>query len=262
MRVLELNIHPVKSGRPFPVDTARVERWGLAGDRRWMLVDGDGRSVTAREEHRLLTVVATPVPDGVLIDGGPLLREPAGESVAVRHSRHELRGVPAGPEADAWFRRLLGRADVRLVWCAEPAQRALNPAYSEPDDRTGFVDGYPVVLSTTGSLDRLNAWIVADGGEPLPMVRFRPNVVVDSAEPFAEDDWKRIRIGAVEFRVAKLVDRCVMTTVDPETLAGGKEPIRTLARHRRWDGTTWFGIQLIPDAVGTVHVGDQVEILA
>ncbi|GIG58021.1 molybdenum cofactor biosysynthesis protein [Longispora fulva] len=259
MRVLELNIHPVKSTRPVPVDRAEVALWGLVGDRRWMLVDGDGRSVTAREEHRLLTVRTVPVPDGVLIEGGPRLTEPAGDPVAVRHSRHELLGVPAGPEADDWFRRLLGRSDVRLVWCGDPAQRALNPDHSEPGDRTGFTDGYPVVLSTTGSLGQLNDWI---GGEPLPMVRFRPNVVVDSAEPFAEDHWKRIRIGAVDFRVAKLVDRCVMTTVDPETLVTGKEPIRTLARHRRWDGKTWFGVHLIPDAVGSVHVGDRVEILA
>ncbi|MGY0230376.1 MOSC domain-containing protein [Longispora urticae] len=262
MRALEINIHPVKSTRPLSLDSAEVEPWGLAGDRRWMLVDGDGRSVTAREEHRMLTVRVRPTADGIAIEGGPTIARPTGPHVPARHSRHDLLGIPAGPEADAWFGQLLGRVDVRLVWCDDPTRRALNPDFSRTGDSTGYADGYPVVLATTGSLRQLNDWIVADGGTALPMVRYRPNVVVDSEEPFAEDHWKRIRIGAVEFRVAKLVDRCVMTTVDPDTLATGKEPVRTLARRRRWDGKTWFGVHLIPDTVGVIRVGDQVEVLS
>jgi uncharacterized protein YcbX len=97
---------------------------------------------------------------------------------------------------------------------------------------------------------------------PLDMRRFRPNVVVDDVPtPFDEDSWKRIRIGAVDFRVVKGCDRCVLPTVDPVTRVSGKEPTRTLARHRRWDGKVWFGVNLIPDGRGTIAQGDRVTVL-
>lgn len=90
------------------------------------------------------------------------------------------------------------------------------------------------------------------------MLRFRPNVVIDGEAPFAEDSWPRVRIGEVEFRTAEVCDRCVMTTIDPETLATGKEPVRTLARYRHWDGKTWFGTRLVPLGEGELRVGDEV----
>lgn len=90
------------------------------------------------------------------------------------------------------------------------------------------------------------------------MLRFRPNVVIDGDIPFEEDAWPTVRIGDVELRTAEVCDRCVMTTIDPETLATGKEPIRTLARHRRWDGKTWFGTRLVPLGEGELRVGDEV----
>ncbi len=99
----------------------------------------------------------------------------------------------------------------------------------------------------------------------LDMLRFRPNVVVDGDpdQPFAEDAWPFVQLGEVRFRVSGVCDRCVMTTIDPVSLARGKEPIRTLAKHRRWDGKTWFGVWLVPDlaaspAHATVTVGDTV----
>ena len=94
------------------------------------------------------------------------------------------------------------------------------------------------------------------------MMRFRPNVVIDGSTSFAEDGWRRLRIGAATFRAVKGCDRCVMTMTDPDTARRSKEPIATLARHRHWDGATWFGMNLIPDTPGvTIHVGDEVEIL-
>ena len=92
----------------------------------------------------------------------------------------------------------------------------------------------------------------------MSVVRFRPNVVIDGEAPFAEDDWPTVRIGDVEFRTAEVCDRCVMTTIDPETLATGKEPIRSLSQHRKWDGKTWFGTRLVPLGEGKIRVGDEV----
>lgn len=284
MEVVGLNIHPVKSCAIRPVETAAVERAGFAGDRRWMVVDGDGRLVSARELHRLFSIVAdTPETSGELTSG-LRLRAPglpdlhlamtgtAGEShgtadvVPVRLHRHDLTGALVSPEADEWVREAAGQPGLRLVRCVDPTRRPLNPAYSRDGDHTAYADGYPVTVASRRSLARLNDWI-AEGAvergepvpDPLPMERFRPNVVIDGdLEPFAEDTWSTVRIGEVPFRVAKPVDRCVMTTIDLASLETGKEPIRTLARHRRWDGATWFAMQLIPDGTGVVAVGDEV----
>jgi MOSC domain-containing protein len=126
----------------------------------------------------------------------------------------------------------------------------------------------PVPETSEESLAQVNHWI-ADGAHaaegPLPMTRFRPNAVVAGDVAFAEDGWRLVRIGEVAFRVAKPCGRCVFTTVDPLTAARGKEPLATLARHRRWDGNVWFGVNLIPDDPrdgGVIRAGDPVTILA
>ncbi len=278
MIVSGLNIHPVKSTAIRPVQHAQVEPWGLAGDRRWMVVDADHVLVSARTDQRLFTITAdTPATADVTEDlvlthpdlPGLRLATPVGELVPVRVHKHDLQAVPVGAEGDSWVRTAIGRDDVRLMWCDDPTRRRLNPEFSRPTDSTGFADGYPLLLTTTASLRRLNQWIVETAlergetaPEPLPMQRFRPNVVIEGVgEAFAEDRWKRIRIGDVEFRTAKPCARCVMTTVNPQDLSTGKEPIRTLARYRRWDGQTWFGMNLIPTGQGMVQVGDHVTVL-
>jgi uncharacterized protein len=267
-------VHPVKSTAIRHVQRADVRSWGLAGDRRWMVVDGDGVLVTARELHDLFRITAdTPETDATTAglrlsaEGHPSVDvgEPDSGQLSVRLHDHDLLARPAPDDASRWVRTVLGRDDLSLVWCDDPTRRSLNPAYSEPGDHTGFADGYPVTLASLDSLARLNDWIVEeallrgeDASEPLPIDRFRPNLVVQGAEPFAEDDWKRVRIGEVTFRKAKLVDRCVMTTISVPDLTTGKEPIRTLARHRQWEGKTWFAVQLIPETAGTIGVGDPV----
>jgi len=275
IRLDGIHLHPVKSTAVRPVLHADVEPWGLAGDRRWMVVDATGECVTAREEHRLLTVRA----DTVATDPGmsaalrlsapgraPLeVEEPLGSPVPVTVHGRPLEGVAAPEEAAGWFRALLGRDDLRLVHVSTP--RPLNPTHGRPGEATAFADAYPVTLATTASLRRLSDWVAEtalERGEeapaPLVMQRFRPNLVVGGdLAAFEEDVWRRVHVGPVTFRVAKPVDRCVMTTIEPTTLERGHEPIRTLARHRKWDGATWFAVQLVPESVGAVRVGNEVE---
>jgi uncharacterized protein len=156
---------------------------------------------------------------------------------------------------------------VRLVYLDDPMRRRPNPAYSREGDRVSFADGYPLLLTGEGSLRELNDLIAAGplaAEGPLPMRRFRPNVVVAGAPPWAEDGWRLLRIGDVVFRAVKGCDRCVLTTIDPDTAVKGKEPIATLARCRRWDGKVWFGVNLIPDSpgrTGAIRVGDPVQVL-
>jgi uncharacterized protein len=262
--------YPVKSCRGAQVRSAVVEPWGLAGDRRWLVVDEDGRFRTARELREMLLIDPVPTAAGLTLSApdAATIEVPTptdGDLVPVTVWRSTVDAMLAAPEAHAWLTAVLGRPS-RLVHLDDPTRRATNPDWSRPDDRVSFADGYPLLLTTSGSLDELNRLIDlgprADEG-PLPMVRFRPNVVVDGTPAWAEDGWRRVRIGAAEFRVIKGCARCAIPLTDPDTARRGKEPIATLARHRRWDGETWFGMNLIPDTPGVeIRVGDEVEILA
>lgn len=263
-----INRFPVKSCRGEAVAEAVAEPWGLAGDRRWMVVDQDGEAITARTVHSMLSIRPRLTPGGMVVsaEGEPDLetRQPSGDPIPVTVHGNPLLASPAGREADAWFTRVI-RRPARLVYLDDPTGRPTNPRFGSAGDRVSFADGYPIHLVTEASIRALNELIaagpMADQG-PLPALRFRPNLVVSGAEPWVDDGWRRVRIGTAEFRVVKGCDRCVMTTLDPETLANGKEPIATLARHRRWGGATWFGMDLITDTPGaTIAVGDQIEVL-
>lgn len=269
-RLRSITVYPVKSTSGRDVTTVDVEPLGLHDDRRWMVVGADGECLTARRDRALLWVTATPTPSGLRLgsrrgDRRPLeVAEPTGPPLEVSVHGKPLHGIPAAAEANAWIGAALGRDDARLVHLDRP--RPLNPARSRPGDHTAFADAYPVTLASLASLRRVQDWVVEAaldrGEEPtgIEMERFRPNLVVDGdLDPFVEDGWQRVCVGDVVFDVAKCIDRCVLTTIDPTTLESGPEPIRSLARHHAWDGATWFGLQLIPRSAGTIRVGDPVQ---
>lgn len=270
MTLTALNRYPVKSCRGEALQTATIEPWGLAGDRRWMIVDDAGEVVTARKVPLLLLVVPK------LVDGGVALSAPGhGDLTVARPTSTPIPvtvhgGGPyparlADPAAHAWFSAAVGRP-VRLVFQDDPTAREPNQRFATPGDHVSLADAYPMLVASEESLAQLNEWIaqgpLAREG-PLPMTRFRPNLVVSGVgAAWAEDGWRRVRIGNALFRSVKGCDRCVLTTIDPVTAGRGKEPIATLARYRRWDGKTWFGMNLIPDSPGAVlSVGDEVEVL-
>ena len=261
----------VKSCQGESLDTATVEPWGLAGDRRWMVCEPDGKFVTARTDHRLLTITPT------LTAAGLRLGAPGFESVEVATPTPENQ-VPvqiwkseitaaATVEANDWLAEVLGRK-VQLLYLDDPTRRQTDPAFSEPGDRVSFADGYPLLLTTEGSLAALNEAITAydDSAATIEMSRFRPSVVVSDTVAWAEDDWRRVRLGDATFRAVKGCARCVMTTLTPDfdtgEVTGSKEPTRTLARLRRFDSGVWFGVNLIPETAGaTISVGDEFEVL-
>jgi len=274
MRLASIHSYPIKGCHRLDHDDASVEPWGLTGDRRWMILDEDGVGVTQRETTRLTALRARVRPGGLELRATGLptveLAEPVdGEPVEVRvfRSKTPVPARLAGATADEWLSELLDRK-VRLVWLGDPTVRQVDPKYGAPDDRVSLADEYPVLLANAASLDVLNDWIQESGsGEgPLPMTRFRPNLVVGGAEPWAEDDWlgRRLQIGAVVFRAVKPCDRCVVTTVDQETGQRGREPLRTLARHRNVNQELLFGLNLIPEVTGAparLAVGDPVTVL-
>ncbi|MCX5588503.1 MOSC domain-containing protein [Streptomyces erythrochromogenes] len=271
LHVQALHVHPVKSVAGTAPDEVAVEPWGLSGDRRWALIDPEGTVLTQRRHARMALASARPLggdriavtaPDMAELvvevpDPGPL------EPVSLFGKKVET--VVAARAAADWFSTFLG-VPVRLVHLDDPAvRRPVDPDYALPGETVSLADGYPVLLTTLASLDALNS-LIAQGDHPeegpLPMNRFRPNVVVSGAEAWAEDGWQRIAIGDALFRGAKECGRCVVTTTDQRTAQRGREPLKTLARHRRIGRSLAFGRLLVPLRPGTLHVGDEVRILA
>ncbi|PWR08655.1 MOSC domain-containing protein [Micromonospora acroterricola] len=272
MRLTSIHTYPVKGCHRLDHDGALVQPWGLAGDRRWMIVDADGVGVTQRETTRLVGLRATVHAGGLSLraDGQPDLDVPepaAGDPVLVRTFRNRkvpVPALPAGPSADAWLGALLDRP-VRLVWLERPT-RHLPAGESEHDtgDQVSFADAYPLLLANAASLDALNGWLADAGEDSVPMTRFRPNLVVDGAPAWAEDDWvgRSLRVGDRRFRAAGPCDRCVVTTTDQETGVRTKEPLRTLGRYRNVRQKLLFGLNLVPVDSGPIRVGAPVVIEA
>ena len=266
VRLASIHIYPMKAARAVDLDESLVEPWGLAGDRRWLLVDEDGRFVSQREEPSLARVVVTPAPGTIGITAAGLpgchVAAPTGGAPLLKVTvwRSTVLAAAAGPAGDAWFSAYLGRP-VRLVYLDDPTRRAVDPEFGRDGDVVSFADGYPLLLTSTASLAELGRWLSQDGAQPVPMTRFRPNAVVTGAPPWAEDRWRRVRIGAVEFRVVKPCGRCVVTTTDQITGEVGSQPLKMLGRRRRFGQQLVFGQNMIPDGPGLIRAGDPVEVL-
>ncbi len=265
MHLSAIHIFPVKGLRGVSVSTARVEPWGLAGDRRWMLVDDKGRFISQREESRLALVAAVPDGDGIVLSaaGRPDLAvaPPSTPSrIAASVWRDTVQAAPAGAEADAWLKAALG-FPCRLVFMAEPhAARPVDAAYGAAEDRVSFADGYPLLIANAASLRDVAARAAMPA---LSMDRFRPNIVVEGAAAWAEDGWREIRIGSAVFAAVKPCSRCVVTTIDQATgyRDAHDEPLRTLLSFRRDKrGQPIFGQNLIPRGGDEIRVGDSVTV--
>ncbi|MGE5378116.1 MAG: MOSC domain-containing protein, partial [Bacteroidota bacterium] len=198
--ISSLIYYPIKACRGFEVESANVERMGLQHDRRMMVVTPEGGFLTQREYPRL-ALVTPRLQDGILELSAPgydsiqLGIQSAGAPVSVNvWSSRDVQAIDQGQEAAQWFSEWLG-VEVRLVHLADGYIRRVNRTYAvKPDDHTGFADGYPILLASEEGLQDLNSRLEI----PVPMNRFRPNVVVRGCAPFAEDGWNRIRAGDVE----------------------------------------------------------------
>ena len=260
-----VSVYPLKSGAGLDLDASDVEPCGLRGDRRWMVIDGDGVCVTARERPRLVRVRAA-------ADGADLRLEMHGRepltvacpdadspSVRVWIWRQACSALDSGDDAARWMSDVLDKP-VRLVAMDGRAKRRPDPDCTLPEDEVSFADCYPVLVIGRTSLDDLNTRTP----QPVSMRRFRPNLVVSGGAPYAEDGWRRARIGSVEFEGVENCARCALPTVDPETGIPDpkREPMRTLARYRRRSaGGVFLGQNLVPRSAGTVRVGDPVVVL-
>ncbi|RYZ10214.1 MAG: MOSC domain-containing protein [Myxococcales bacterium] len=262
MRLSGIFVYPIKSCGGISLTESEVAERGLASDRRYMLVDRTGRFVSQREEPRLCQVKVAfegerlrATAPGAAPLGLPRELEGVGlEPRPYRVWESEGRALRE-PEGSRWFSEFL-QAEVSLLYMPDSERRAVSPKRARPEDIVSFADGYPLLLISEASLQELNSRLE----RPLEMQRFRPNLVVSGCDPYAEDTFTSLRIGEVSFRGVKRCERCVITTLDPETGEGGKEPLRTLAKYRLREGKVWFGMNLIHDGPGTLRLGDEVYL--
>ena len=262
--VSHLFVYPVKSAAAVSVTSAQISARGLNGDRRWMVIQPDGRFLTGRRHPMLTQIQAIPVPDGLQLRGmdgsvQSVTRPPEdGPSLSVTVWSDQVTGHLADEAASAWLSAQLG-VDCRLVYMVDRTQRPVDPSYAPDGDVVSFADGFPLLLTTDGSLADLNQRLDA----PVRMGRFRPNIVLSGVSAYAEDNWTAIRVGGVTLGVAKPCARCVFTTVDPQTgaLDPTREPLRTLTTYRKVDGGVMFGQNLTVRQSGRIAVGDPVEVI-
>jgi uncharacterized protein len=261
IRLTALNIYPIKSARGVTLQESEIDDFGLRYDRRWMVVNPSGEFLSQRTHPRLALIVPE-IP-------GNMLRVTAPEMPALELPLHPKDTVRSrvvvwgdmcsatwlGEGPAGWFSEFLDCA-CSLVHMSESVVRPADPVFAPPNTRVSFADGFPFLLISEESLADLNRRMA----EPLPMNRFRPNLVVAGGEPYVEDGWSAISIGGIGMRVVKPCGRCVVTTTDQDTGNRGKEPLRTLATYRRQGGEVMFGQNVLHEGPGTLRVGDAVQV--
>lgn len=266
MRVASLHRHPLKGGAIETLSEMHVGRDGPVGDRRWMVIDPYGRFVTQREMPKLSTVRCR-LEDGALevtLDGVTMIARP---------TQHRVRAIIWGDEVDlaladhaanSALSSYLGR-EVRLAAMDDRSRRSVDGEWGTGE--VSLADGFPILIVTAASLYALNRTIRWNGGRDVPMERFRPNIVIDGADEWADDEWAQVRVGNTILDIVKPCARCTVTQVDQRTGArASDEPLQTLrslrmSADRRVPGVL-FGWNATAAQTGTIRVGDECEVLA
>lgn len=262
--VAELWIYPVKSCGGIALQHVEVTPQGFKGDRQWMIVDAQGKFLTQRDYPQLARVQPqlTSTELTLTFDNFTPLKLPvqqSGKWRSVTIWRDQTRAIDQGREASQWFSEVL-QMPCYLVRQSSEYHRPINPKYALWDNQSvSFADGYPILLTNTASLELLNQKLA----EPVPMNRFRANLVIAAEIPFVEDDWQQITINNTVFVTAKPCERCLITTTDQRTgrRHPDQEPLRTLRTFRyQPERGILFGINLMPTRTGHILVGDRLTL--
>lgn len=263
LTVSELYIYPIKSLGGIALNSATLTDRGFEHDRRWMLVDDNNQFITQREVNAMALLKPQLTEQGLLIRniraaGEELLVpfEPtvAGTTMVEVWSNH-CRAQQVSAEADAWFSKQLG-VSCKLMYMPDTTNRFVDGRYAHNKEITSFSDGFPLLLIGQASLDDLNSRLAT----PLPMNRFRPNVVFTGGTAFEEDTMKQFEINGITFFCVKPCARCVMTTIDQQSGAKAKEPLTTLSTYRMKRNKILFGQNLLYKGPGKITVGDTITI--
>lgn len=260
----EIWIYPIKSLAGIALTEAQVTPRGLAYDRRWMLTDANGKFMTQRSLPALALIDVALEANSLVISHRqknlpPLLiplTSPTAEVLTVQVWDDTMEAHPVAAEADQWFSKALDQP-CRLVYQPDSTHRKVDPQYARHDEITSFSDGYPFLLIGQESLNDLNTRLES----PVPMNRFRPNLVFTGGKPYEEDAWEAFTVGSQDFFGVKPCARCVLTTIDQITAEKGKEPLKTLSKYRNWNSKILFGQNLLPgNLTQRIKVGDSIKV--
>ena len=261
LRLTGLNIYPIKSARGMALEQSEVDDFGLRYDRRWMVVDQAGMFLTQRD-HPRMALIKPSMAGGLLWLDAPVmpplktpLDPPATVATQVTVWNDVCLATWLGKRAADWVTEFLG-VPCSLVHMPDHVVRPVNPAFAPPGAKVSFADGYPFLLISEESLADLNRRL----SRPVPMDRFRPNLVVAGGSPYVEDGWTNIQIGGLRMRVVKPCARCVITTTDQVTTERTREPLQTLATYRNVNGQVMFGQNVVHETVGQLRIGDEVVV--
>jgi uncharacterized protein YcbX len=257
-----IRIYPIKACAGTDVQQAYMDARGLRYDRRWMLVNEDGSDLHQFDYPRLASIVVAIDDNGLLVQApgmSPLhvpLQPHATSPLSVQWFQGRCEALPVSEQADAWFQEFL-HIPCRLVFMPDAAQHPVEPG-SEVNHELAAFTSFHYHLLGEGSFRDLNQRLAA----PVPLERFRPNLMVAGTPAFAEDRWRVIRINQQIFHVVKPCDRCAIITVDPvQGVMTGKEPLTTLARYRTFEKKVLFGQYLLSGETGMLKVGNPVEVV-
>ncbi len=262
MKLQDIYIYPIKSLGGIRLERATVKTKGFEWDRRWMLVDEEGKFMTQRALHHMALLQLRLLQDGlevfhkqnrqqsIFIPFQPETQQ----LIPVTVWADQVEGQIVSQAANKWFSEMLDMP-CQLVFMPENSERKIEAKYAVQNETVSFADAMPYLLIGQSSLDDLNQKL----DNPVPMARFRPNLVFSGGHAFQEDEWDEIQIGACTFKVTKPCARCVLTTVDQDTGIKGKEPLKTLASYRTENKKVLFGQNLIALKTGELKVGDEVK---
>lgn len=259
--IQDIFIYPIKSLGGISLTEAKVEERGFQFDRRWMLVDQNGVFLTQRTHHKMALLQVELGESGLIVfdkrypeDQLQISYElESNQKIEVEIWDDRVVAQLVDPAFDNWFSEKMGLM-CHLVKMPQTTQRKVSPKYAVNAESVSFADGMPYLILGQASLDDLNSRLET----PVPMNRFRPNIVFSGGLPFEEDSWKVIKIGSVEFQVVKPCARCVLTTIDQDTGLQGKEPLKTLAGYRTVSNKVYFAQNMVALQAGTIRIGDRI----
>ncbi len=263
IEVTQVNVYPIKSAAGISLESAIIEERGFQHDRRWMLIDTDGQFMTQRQHPRMALIHVGLMKDHLLVNASgmePLIvpfESVVRNSIPVVIWDDTVQASFVGHDCDDWFSSFLN-FPCHLVQMTDSSERRIDPEFNPGRKQVSFADAFPFLLIAEESLADVNARLM----QQFPMNRFRPNIVVRGAGPFAEDSWKLIHIGKIPFQVVKPCARCTITTVNQDTAETGVEPLRTLAAFRSHENKVLFGQNLIAGGAGEIKVADQIKIVS
>lgn len=256
-----LYLYPVKALQGIDLSHTQMGLRGFDGDRRWMIVDSDNRFISQRSHPSLARLRVRLDNDNIHISGSshgtvsiPLTVENT-RGVRVQIWNDEI-DVVRGPRDGSDYLSSFLEERVELVHMPDTTHRQVDMKFALRGEDVSFADGFPILLACQASLDDLNGRM----DRPVPMNRFRPNLVVSGGSPWDEDRWERLLVGEADLRCVKPSSRCAVTTTDQETGERGKEPLRTLSSFRKFNSRVLFGVNVIPNVSSVIHCGDRVRV--